>query len=184
MSSLSGKVIAITGAASGIGLALSQLLSSRGAKLSLSDIQSEALSKIASDLKSNGTEVLSTVLDVSSSSAVTDWINDTHAHFGRLDGAANIAGIVMPFTNVEDIEDEVWEKVLSVNLSGTMYCLRAELKVMGKGASIVNTASMAGLMGRPGLGPYVCSKHAVVGLTKTAAKEVGPKGVRVNAVAP
>ena len=182
--SFEGKVIAVTGAASGIGLALTKLLASRGAKLAISDIQDGPLSKLASELKSQGVDIVSTKVDVSSASAVTEWINASATHFGKLDGAANIAGIEMTFTNVEDTDDAVWNKVLGVNLSGVMFCMRAEIKVMGKGGSIVNAASMAGLMGRPGLAPYVASKHGVIGITKTAAKEVGAKGIRVNAIAP
>ena len=74
--------------------------------------------------------------------------------------------------------------MIAVNLTGLMYCLRAQIRVMKPGSSIVNAASLAGIMGRPGIGAYACSKHGVVGLTKTAAKEVGKKGIRVNAVAP
>jgi NAD(P)-dependent dehydrogenase (short-subunit alcohol dehydrogenase family) len=106
---------------------------------------------------------------------------------GKLDGAANIAGVEGKhgvFTNFIDMKNEEWDYIISINLTGLMYCLRAELRVMEKGASIVNAASIAGLMGRPGIGAYSVSKHGVVGLTKTAAKEVGPQGIRVNAVAP
>ena len=180
----SEKVVAVTGAASGIGLALTRLLASHGAKLAIADIQQGPLETVEKTLKGEGVDVVATKLDVTSSSAVNDWINSTVKHFGKLDGAANIAGIEMVFTNVEDTEDEVWHKVLAVNLSGVMYCVRAQVKVMGQGGSIVNAASLAGIMGRPGLGAYVCSKHGVVGLTKTVAKEVGPKGIRVNCIAP
>lgn len=180
----SEKVVAVTGAASGIGLALTKLLASHGAKLAIADIQQGPLETVEKTLKGEGVDVVATKLDVTSSSAVNDWINSTVKHFGKLDGAANIAGIEMVFTNVEDTEDEVWHQVLAVNLSGVMYCVRAQIKVMGKGGSIVNAASLAGIMGRPGLGAYVSSKHGVVGLTKTVAKEVGPRGIRVNCIAP
>ncbi|KAL2789329.1 hypothetical protein BJX66DRAFT_307192 [Aspergillus keveii] len=182
--SFTGKVIAITGAASGIGLALTNHLASLGASLSLADISSTPLETLTTELRAAGTKVLSTTLDVSSSPAVDAWIASTTSHFGRLDGAANLAGIGMDFTAVADVTDELWERVLAVNLSGTMFCVRAQVRVMQKGASIVNAASMAGVRGRPGLGPYVCAKHGVVGLTRTVAREAGERGVRVNAVAP
>ncbi|KAL3449956.1 hypothetical protein BJX65DRAFT_305420 [Aspergillus insuetus] len=182
--SYTGKVIAITGAASGIGLALAHHLASLGASLSLADISSTPLKTLTTELRAAGTKVLSTTLDVSSSPAVDAWIALTTSHFGHLDGAANLAGIAMDFTSVAEVTDELWERVLAVNLSGTMYCVRAQIRVMQKGASIVNAASMAGVRGRPGLGPYVCAKHGVVGLTRTVAREVGERGVRVNAVAP
>jgi len=185
--SFEGKVVAITGAASGIGLALSKLLASRGAKLALADIQKEALDKTVSDIKASGADAIGTVVDVSSNQAVDDWINGTVKHFGKLDGAANLAGVEgrnSVFTNFEDMKNEEWDFIIAVNLTGVMYCLRAELRVMKAGASIVNAASLAGVMGRPGIGAYAVSKHGVVGMTRTAAKEVGGKGIRVNAIAP
>jgi NAD(P)-dependent dehydrogenase (short-subunit alcohol dehydrogenase family) len=185
--SFEGQVVAITGAASGIGLALAKLLGSKGAKLALADVQHEALDKAVSEIKSSGGDAVGTRVDVSKDSEVDQWINDTVKHFGKLDGAANIAGVEGKhgvFTNFIDMKNEEWDYIISINLTGLMYCLRAELRVMEKGASIVNAASIAGLMGRPGIGAYSVSKHGVVGLTKTAAKEVGPQGIRVNAVAP
>lgn len=182
--SFEGKVIAITGAASGIGLSLTKLLASRGARLAISDIQQEALGKVAEELKGSGVDVAATHLDVTSASAVNDWIDSTVKHFGKLDGAANIAGIEHGFTELEDSEDKVWDKVIAVNLTGVMYCMRAEVRAMSNGGSIVSAASLAGIRGRPGLSAYVCSKHGVVGLTRTVAKEVGRKGIRVNAIAP
>jgi NAD(P)-dependent dehydrogenase (short-subunit alcohol dehydrogenase family) len=189
MSSLKDKVIAITGAASGIGLATAKHLASLGAKLAVSDIQQEALDKAVSSLKSSGADVVGTKVNVAKDSEVDDWIAATLKHFGRLDGAANIAGVEGTgkrgvFTNFVDMQNEEWDFIISVNLTGLMYCLRAELRVMEKGAAIVNAASIAGLMGRPGIGAYAVSKHGVVGMTRTAAKEVGSKGVRVNGVAP
>lgn len=181
---MEGKVIAITGAASGIALALTRLLASRGAKLALADLQKDGLDKIVAELHEQKIEAVGTVLDVSNSSAVDAWIQSTVAHFGRLDGAANIAGIEMGFSNIEDLEDRVWDKMIAVNLSGVMYCVRAQIRVMKQGASIVNASSLAGIMGRPGIGAYGCSKHGVVGLTKVVAKEVGSRGIRVNAIAP
>jgi NAD(P)-dependent dehydrogenase (short-subunit alcohol dehydrogenase family) len=94
----------------------------------------------------------------------------------------------MNFTNVSDVPDDLWECVLAVNPSGAMLCVREQVRVrvrvMSRGGSIVNVTSKAGVRGRPGLGPYGCAKHGVVGLTRTVAKEVGERGIRVNAVAP
>ena len=184
MTSFEGKVIAVTGAASGIALALTRQLAEEGARLSLADLQEGPLNQLVDELKGEGVNVIGTKLDVSKSQQVNDWISSTVKHFGRLDGAANIAGIELGFTNIEDLADETWDKMIAVNLSGVMYCVRAELRAMKNGGSIVNAASLAGIMGRPGIGAYSCSKHGVVGLTKTAAKEVGQRGVRVNAIAP
>ncbi|KAI1615943.1 oxidoreductase [Exophiala viscosa] len=182
--SFKGKTVAVTGAASGIALALTKVLAQRGANLALADVQKANLDKVVSDLKGQGVEVIGTVVDVSSSDAVDRWIASTVEHFGSLDGAANIAGIELGFTNIADLKNETWDRMIAINLTGLMYCVRAQIRVMKRGASIVNASSLSGITGRPGLGAYVCSKHGVVGLTKTVAKEVGSQGIRVNAVAP
>lgn len=190
MASLQGKFIAITGAASGIGLALSRVCASHGARLALSDIQQKPLEDIVSELKSKNAEVIGTKVDVTSSQSVDDWIRSTVKHFGKLDGAANVAAVVAAdaekgiVADVSEIKNEDWDFILSVNLTGLMHCIRAELRVMGKGAAVVNVSSVAGLGGRKGLGSYSTSKHGVVGITRTAAKDVGERGIRVNAVAP
>ncbi|KAJ9614288.1 hypothetical protein H2200_002424 [Cladophialophora chaetospira] len=189
MAQLQDKVIAITGAASGIGAATARLAASRGASLALSDINSDALDKIVEELRSGGTKVTGTKLDVSKSDDVDAWIASTVKEFGRLDGAANIAGVEGPpgskvFNNLVDTSNEHWDFIMGINLTGLFYCLRAELRVMERGASVLNVASMAGVMGRPGIGAYSTSKHGVVGLSRTAAKEVGERGIRVNILAP
>jgi NAD(P)-dependent dehydrogenase (short-subunit alcohol dehydrogenase family) len=131
-------------------------------------------------------------------SAVESWINSTVKEYGRLDGAANMAGVIGVSTGVSLIEDipyDDFEFILDVNLKGVFNCVRAELRAMkslisdGKGdgqkaGSIVNAASVAGISGLVQGCAYAASKHAVVGITKTAAKECGASGVRVNAIAP
>ena len=182
---MEGKVIAITGGASGIGLATAQLLASRGALLSLADINADALPKAVSSLASpEGKEHLSTTVHVEDSAAVNDWIQNTKSHFGRLDGAANIAGVYRDsMKGFTESTDEEWDFTMAVNAKGVFNCLRAELRAMEKGGSIVSAASVAGHIGMGG-GPYSASKFAVVGLTKTAARDGGGKGIRVNCVAP
>ncbi|KAH0827266.1 hypothetical protein AYO21_09114 [Fonsecaea monophora] len=187
MARLEGKVICITGAASGIGFALAKLAAQNGARLSICDIQREMLAKAVADLKSTGADVLGTVVDVASDTQVDSWIATTVEHFGKLDGAANFAAIERThgaFTQIKDLSNQEWNLVLSVNLTGVMYCIRAQTKVMKRGGSIVNASSIGGLRGREGLAPYCVAKHAVIGLTRTAAKENGANGIRVNAVAP
>ncbi|KAK6365165.1 hypothetical protein LTS17_011397 [Exophiala oligosperma] len=187
MGSLQGKVIAITGAASGIGKELSFICASFGAKLSLADVQGESLKKVVSEISKTGAEVIGIKVDVSSSQAVEDWIESTVQRFGRLDGAANLASMegktYLP-SDLVDTTDEEWDYILSINLTGLMYCVRAQLRVVKEGASIVNVSSLAGVVGRNGISAYSASKHGVIGLTRTVAKDVGPHGIRVNAVAP
>ncbi|KAJ5329230.1 short chain dehydrogenase/reductase family oxidoreductase [Penicillium brevicompactum] len=209
MSSLTGKVIAITGAASGIGLATARLLAQQGALLSLADINKARLGEVAAELHqkffSHLTSsddavkpILTTALDVRSPQACQEWVQRTVDHFGQpLSGAANLAGV---FGNsigrevgaVRNLTDSETEFVLDVNCQGTFNCLRAELAHMKigtiprgrNGGSIVNAASIGGLMGVVYNGPYVASKHAVVGWTRTAAKEEGKHAIRINAIAP
>ncbi|KAK5451637.1 hypothetical protein LTS15_007897 [Exophiala xenobiotica] len=189
MAQLEGKVIAITGAGSGIGAATARLAAARGASLSLCDVNESGLNKVVEELKGKGTNVIGQRVDVSNSDSVDSWIADTVKHFGKLDCAANVAGVEAKpggkvFCNIVDTTNEHWDFIMDINLKGLFYCLRAQLRVMERGASVLNVASMAGLMGRPGIAAYSSSKHAVVGLTRTAAKEVGERGIRVNALAP
>ncbi|KAJ5377575.1 uncharacterized protein N7496_004984 [Penicillium cataractarum] len=193
MDSFQNKVYAITGLA-GIGLAVAKQLHARGANLSLADISPSTLTAAITAISPttlNPSTILTTVLDISSSTAVNDWITSTVKHFGRLDGAANMAGTIGAQHGVGkfvDLEDEEWDMLVRVNLSGMMYCLRAEVRAImesapdGKG-SIVNASSIQGIRGFAFHTAYSTTKHGVVGLTRSVAKEVGP-GIRVNAVAP
>lgn len=164
MTSLEGKVIAVTGAASGIGLATAHLLASRGASVSLADIQQERLEEAAADIKKSATKgrVHHKVTDVSNSGEVAAWLDETVKELGPLNGAANMAGVIgrsgyEPYL-IRDTPDEDFDFILSVNLKGVFNCLRAELQRMGEGASIVNAASVAGLRGYPRNVTYCTSK--------------------------
>lgn len=178
----------ITGAASGIGLATAHYLAQRGASLSLADNQEKALLEAEIEIKKElipSAQILATTLDVRYSSDVDEWTTQTIKVFGKLDGAANLAGVfVEPSTGIRGMEDKMWDFVLAVNLTGLMYCLRAQLKVISKGGSIVTTSSVAGLVGSGQYPAYTISKHGVIGLTKCAAREMGDQEVRVNCVSP
>lgn len=188
---LAGKVIALTGAASGIGLETAKLLASRGAKLSLADVAREGLEKAQKDIQAqySNASIIIFPLDVRQYDQVEAWVAETVKHFGRLDGAANIAGVVpksigSDAASIEQMDTGEWEFVMGVNTTGLLYCMKAQLQKISDKGSVVNASSIAGLIGRENNGAYTASKHAVVGLTRSAAKEVGRRGVRVNAICP
>ncbi|CAG9948187.1 unnamed protein product [Clonostachys rosea f. rosea IK726] len=172
--SLSGLVIAITGGGGGIGLATAKLVSERGGIPCLSDISSDSLAEAEAYFREHKYNFLAHKVDVSDRGEVENWLDDIVAHFGRLDGAANIAGVIgrdHGVKAVSELNDDEWNKIMAVNLTGTMFCLRKQLQLIVDGG-IANH------------GAYAASKHGVIGLTKAAAKENGKREVRVNAVAP
>jgi NAD(P)-dependent dehydrogenase (short-subunit alcohol dehydrogenase family) len=185
---IKGKVIALTGAASGIGYETSLLLARQGAFLSIADVNEDALKEKAAEIEAVSTgRVLSTVVDVRKDDSVNAWIAKTVETFGKLDGAVNLAGVIPKVINkerVEDLNNEDWHFVLDVNLHGVMYCMRAQLQNMNNKGSVVNAASICGVIGFPRNAAYTASKHAVIGLSRTAAKEVGDREIRVNCIAP
>ncbi|KIW99248.1 uncharacterized protein Z519_00911 [Cladophialophora bantiana CBS 173.52] len=172
MASLKGKVIAITGAAGGIGSVTADLLASRGASLSLADMDEKALNETARGIRDkHKINVLTTKVD----------------HFGKLSGGVNLAGTVgkeIGLKAAHEVSDEDFDLVMAINVRGVMACQRAQLQNIEDGGSIVNATSVAGKIGIPNLLAYGASKHAVIVLTRTAAMENGHRRVRVNAVAP
>jgi NAD(P)-dependent dehydrogenase (short-subunit alcohol dehydrogenase family) len=174
--SISGKVIALTGGASGIGLQTAILLASQGAIVSSADLSEAPLKEAEAKITASGGTVLTTVVDVRDDKAVDAWIATTVAKFGQLDGAVNLAGVISKGINVERVQDlnnEDWRFVLDVNLNGVMYCMRAQLKQMKDGGSVVNAASICGVIGFPKNAAYKAGKHAVIGLSRAACKGWG-----------
>jgi 3alpha(or 20beta)-hydroxysteroid dehydrogenase len=178
-----GQVAIVTGGAGGIGSAVARRLAREGAHVALVDRDAAALERVASELGS----ALQLVADVTQEQDVADYVRRTAEEFGHVDLLFNNAGIEGRIKNIIDSDVADFDSVMAVNVRGVYLGLREVLRVMQRqerGGAIVNTASIAGLRGAAGVAPYIASKHAVIGLTRTAAQEAAAYGVRVNAVAP
>src|SRR5918997_6348891 len=182
----SGKVALVTGAASGMGLATARAFAEAGAAVVLADFKEDAVKATAEKLVATGHKALAVRCDVSDDAQVAAMVDRAVAEFGRLDAAFNNAGVMARVAPTADSTREDWDRVVGVNLRGVWSCMKHELRQMerqGSGA-VVNNASVGALTGNPGIGPYIASKHGVVGLTRTAALEYIKRGIRVNAVNP
>jgi NAD(P)-dependent dehydrogenase (short-subunit alcohol dehydrogenase family) len=181
-----GKTAVVTGAAGGIGAALVRRLAARGLNVTLVDLDVDALGPIAAAAGLNDDNSLSVAADVSKAEDVANYVARTVEKFGTIDYFANNAGIECPFGAIEDQAIETLDKVYAVNVRGVFLGLQHVLPVMKRqgSGSIMNTSSLAGIMAAPMMAPYIMSKHAVIGITRSAAAEAASSGVRVNAVLP
>lgn len=182
MAKLANKVAVITGGSGAIGAATAKLFLAEGAKVVLVDINEDALKATASEL--GGENVSFIAANVSRSADVQKYVAHAVNTFGKIDiffNNAGVEGIVKP---VSEYSEEEFDKVIGVNVKGVWLGIKYVLPQMNDGGSIINTSSVAGLMGFPSMSAYVTSKHAVIGLTRTIAKEAAPRGIRVNSIHP
>lgn len=184
--SFEGKVVLVTGAAGGIGRAAAVAFGRAGACVVVADTSVDGGHATAAMIVENGGKALFVQCNVTRAAEVEALIDKTVAYYGKLDCAFNNAGIEEEHLPLADADEALFDRIMNVNVKGTWLCMKYEIRQMLKqgGGTIVNTASVAGLVGAPTQPIYAASKHAVVGMTKTAAAEYAREGIRINSVCP
>ena len=183
---LDGRTALVTGAGAGIGEACAQVLASSGASVLVVDLDEERAERVADGISGDGRTALAHAADVSDPEAVEAMVARAESELGPLRVAVNNAGIAGTSQPTGEYDLDAWRYVISVNLDGVFYCMRAEIGPIARagGGSIINMASVLGRVGIENSPAYVAAKHGVVGLTKAAALEHAAQGVRVNSVGP
>ncbi|MBN9607664.1 MAG: SDR family oxidoreductase [Actinomycetales bacterium] len=182
---LEGKVVLVVGASRGIGAEAARLFAREGAAVVLTARSEPELAALAEQLREEGHRAAHVVGDVSSAADTDRFVEVALESFARLDGALNNAAVTQG-GRLDELSEEDFDRIMAINVKGVWLALRAELRAMREAGSgsIVNVSSIGGLKGSSGFGAYQATKHAVIGLTRTAAHDNGPAGVRVNALAP
>ena len=180
-----GRVAVVTGAASGIGLAIGRRLAGRGDRVALLDLQGDAVQRAAEDVRATGAEVIAAKVDVTDRGEVDAALDEVRKKFGPVEIMVTSAGLdaFEPFT---DITIESWERILAINLTGTFHCLQAAVPDMlaARWGRIVTISSSSAQSGATRMAHYVASKGGVIGLTKALALELAPHGITVNTIPP
>jgi NAD(P)-dependent dehydrogenase (short-subunit alcohol dehydrogenase family) len=182
---LEDKIALITGAGSGVGRAMADLFANSGSAVVVVDLLPDRVNQVVGEIKTSGGKATGMAMDLSVRAEVDRMVDETQKSFGRVDILCNNAGIMDGVRPVADTTDEIWEKVMTINLNAPFWASRRVIPSMLRqgGGVIINTASVAGLYGGIAGAAYTVSKHALIGLTQSIAAFYGPKGIRCNAMA-
>ncbi len=186
MRKLENKIAIVTGAASGMGRAISLAFAKEGSKVVAADINQEKLDMLADEIRKTGGEVATVIANVAKEQDIENMVHTAVLTYGGLDILVNNAGIMDHFAPVGDLDNDMWEKVMSINLDGPFKAMRSALKhfLPKKNGIIINVTSLGGLNGARAGAAYTASKHGIVGLTKNTGYMYAKEGIRCNAIAP